>query len=105
MTEIFILGNVTPVLLIVALGIFVFLAIQSKNVKSFQFQIAVILIIWIAGEIVDVFGKMDILKISNFEPLPSIIHMIAMILIGVVFWARFYYSKRRGRTLSEDLYE
>lgn len=105
MSEIFVLGDITLVLLLVAVGIFGSLAVQSKSVRSFQFQIAMILIIWIAGEIVDISGEMGLLVLSNFEMLPSIIHMVAMILISVVFWLRFYYAKRSGKRLSEELYD
>jgi len=105
MSEVFVLGDLTLVLLLVAVGIFGSLAVQSKSVRSFQFQIAMILIIWIAGEIVDISGDMGLLQLTNFEILPSIIHMIAMILISVVFWLRFYYAKRSGKRLADDLYE
>jgi len=105
MSEVFVLENLTLVLLLIAVGIFGSLAVQSKSVKSFQFQIAMILIIWIAGEIVDISGEMGLLQLTNFELLPSIIHMIAMVLIGVVFWLRFYFAKRSGKRLADNLYE
>lgn len=105
MTELFLLGNITLILLLVAIGIFGFLAVQSKKVKSFQFQISIILIIWITGEIVDISGEMKVVEFANFELLASVIHMITMILISTLFWVRFYYSKRRGKKLSDDLYE
>jgi hypothetical protein len=105
MSEIFVLGDLTLVLLLIAVGIFGSLAVQSKSVRSFQFQIAMILIIWITGEIVDISGDMGLLQLTNFEILPSIIHMIAMILISIVFWLRFYYAKRSGKRLADDIYE
>ncbi|MDH3502360.1 MAG: hypothetical protein OEL69_07635 [Nitrosopumilus sp.] len=105
MSEVFLLGDLTLVLLLIAVGIFGSLAVQSKNARSFQFQIAIILIIWITGEIVDILGDMGLLQLTNFEILPSIIHMIAMILISVVFWLRFYYAKRSGKRLTDELYE
>lgn len=105
MSEISPLGDITLVLLLIAVGIFGSLAVQSKSVKSFQFQIAIILIIWIGGEIVDISGEMGLIKLSSFEALPAVIHMIAMIMISVTFWLRFYYAKRSGKRLAEDLYE
>ena len=105
MSEIFILGDITLVLLLIAIGIFGSLAVQSKSVKSFQFHTAVILIIWIAGEIVDISGEMGMVQLGSFEELPSVIHMIAMIMISVTFWLRFYYAKRSGKRLADDLYE
>lgn len=105
MSEVFVLGDLTMILLFIAVGIFGSLAVQSKSVRSFQFQIAMILIIWIAGEIVDISGDMGLIQLTDFETLPAIIHMIAMILISVVFWLRFYYAKRKGKRLTDDLYE
>ena len=105
MSDIFILGDITLVLLLVAVGNFGSIAIKSKSVKSFQFQIAIILIIWIAGEIVDISGEMGILQLSSFEELPAVIHMTAMILISIVFWLRFYFAKRSGKKLVDDLFE
>ena len=105
MSEISLLGDITLVLLLVAVGIFGSLAVQSKSVKSFQFQIAIILIIWIVGEIVDISGDMGMIQLDGFEELPAVIHMISMILISVVFWLRFYFAKRSGKKLADNLYE
>jgi len=105
MTEISLVGYITLILLLVAVGIFGSLAIKSKSVKSFQFQISIVLIIWIAGEVVDFSGEMELLQLGNFEELPSVIHMAAMILISIVFWLRFYFAKRSGKRLADDLYE
>ena len=105
MSEAFAFGDLTFVLLLVAIGIFGSLAVQSKSIKSFQFQISIILIVWIAGEIVDISGNLGLLQLTNFEELPSIIHMIAMIMISVVFWLRFYYAKKSGKKIVDELYE
>jgi hypothetical protein len=105
MSEHFVFGDVTFVLLLVAIGIFGSLAVQSKSVTSFQFQIAMILIVWIVGEIVEVSGEMGLIHLESFEELPSVIHMIAMIMISIVFWLRFYYAKRSGKKFVDELYE
>ena len=105
MSEHFVFGDLTLVLLLIAVGIFGSLAVQSKSIRSFQFQIAMILIIWIGGEIVEISGDMGVLQLEGFEELPSIIHMIAMIMISVVFWLRFYYAKRSGKKFVDELYE
>ena len=41
----------TIVLLLVTFSIFVWLAAQSKNIRSFQFQISIFIIIWVLGGI------------------------------------------------------
>jgi len=98
-------GDLTFILLLIAVGIFGSLAVQSKNVKSFQFQISMILIVWIGGELVEIFGDMGYMKLENFEILPSVIHMAAMIMISLVFWARFYFAKKSGKKLVDEVYD
>ena len=105
MSEIFPLVDVTLVFLLVAVGIFGSLAVQSRSVRSFQFQVAIIILVWIAGEIVDITGEVGLIELSTFDDLPAIIHMVAMVLIAVVFWLRFYYAKLSGRRLIDDVYE
>ena len=50
-TILILMDSITTMLLLIALGIFVWLAVQSKNIRNFQFQISVFIIIWISGEI------------------------------------------------------
>ena len=105
MSEFLILSEISLVLLFVAIGIFGSLAIQSKSVKSFQFQVAMIIIIWILGEIVDVSDDVGLISLDEFDSLPSLIHMSAMLLIGIVFWLRYYFAKMQGKKLVDDLYD
>jgi len=97
-----IIGNFTLILLLVAVGIFGSLAIQSRSVKSFQFHISVIVIIWIIAEVIDISNNIGIIE---FESLSHFIHLSAMILIGVTFWLRFYHAKRSGKKIVEDIYD
>jgi len=46
-----IMSNITVILLLVALGIFVWLVVRSKSIRSFQFQMSIFLVVWILGEI------------------------------------------------------
>lgn len=105
MTEVNLGFNLTLVLLFVAIGIFGSLAIQSKSIKSFQFHITIIILIWILGEIMELTNNFGILELRALEMLPSLIHMISMILIGIVFWLRYYYSRLTGRKLIDDVFD
>jgi len=98
-------GDLTFVLLLIAVGIFGALAVQSKSVKSFQFQISMILIVWIGGELVGIFGDMGYMQFENFEMLPPVIHMTAMIMISLIFWLRFYFAKKSGKKLVDEVYD
>ena len=44
------LDSFTIILLLAALGIFVWLAAKSKDIRSFQFQISIFIIIWVLGQ-------------------------------------------------------
>lgn len=105
MTEVNLSFNLTLVLLFIAVGIFGSLAIQSKSIKSFQFHITIIILIWILGEIMELTNNFGILELRPLEILPSLIHMISMFLIGVVFWLRYYYSRLTGRKLIDDVFD
>lgn len=103
MTEVNLFSNLTLILLFVAIGIFASLAVQSKSVKSFQFHITIILLIWIVGQIMSQTDNFGIAELHALDILPAILHMIAMALIGIVFWLRYYYSRLSGRKLIDDV--
>ena len=98
------MNNITIILLLIALGIFVWQATRSKNIRSFQFQISVFLVVWILGEIV---GSLDDIGIIVFPALQGNlgleIHVIAMVFFSFMLWLRFYYSERSGKKIVEDL--
>jgi hypothetical protein len=99
-----IMNNITIILLLVALGIFVWLAVRAKYIRSFQFQMSVFLVIWIVGGIVDSLQDSGIDIFSNLQgdgDLGSEIHVTSMILFSVMLWLRFYYSEKSGRMMVE----
>ena len=53
-TLLLLMNSITIMLLLGALGIFVWLAAQSKNIRSFQFQMSIFIIIWILGDMVSI---------------------------------------------------
>ena len=105
MTEVNLFSNLTLILLFVAIGIFGSLAVQSKNIKSFQFHITIIILIWIVGQIMSQTDNFGIVELHALDILPATLHMIAMALIGIVFWLRYYYSRLSGRKLIDDVFD
>ena len=97
----------TIILLFIALSIFIWLAVRSRGIATFQFQISVFIIIWILGEIVGVLQEYQIVMLSSiFNWLPDIslqIHLLSMIFLSVMLWLRFYYSERRQKRLIDDI--
>ena len=98
------MNNITIILLLIALGIFVWQVSRSKSIRSFQFQISIFLVVWILGEIV---GNLEDNGIILFPALQGNlgleIHVVSMVLFGLMLWLRFYYSERSGKKMIEDM--
>ena len=98
------MNNITIILLLIALGIFVWQVSRSKSIRSFQFQISIFLVVWILGEIV---GSLEDNGIIVFPALQGNIgleiHVVSMVLFGLMLWLRFYYSERSGKKMIEDV--
>ena len=99
----FVTSEINLIMLLVAIGIFAGLALQSRKIKSFQFQMSIIIMIWIAGEIVGVLARNEILNLSTFEDVGHQIHLVSMIAIGAVFWLRFYHAKKLGKKFMDEI--
>jgi hypothetical protein len=98
------MNNITIILLLIALGIFVWQVSRSKSIRSFQFQISMFLVVWILGETV---GNLEDNGIIVFPALQGNIgleiHVVSMVLFGLMLWLRFYYSERSGKKMIEDV--
>jgi len=94
-------GDFTSILSLVPLVIFVWLAIRSKNIKSFQLQISVFITVYIIGGIIENNNG----RIAMFSTLPpeigSQIHVIAAIFFTIMIWFRFYYADLIGKKMIE----
>jgi hypothetical protein len=94
-------GEITSVLLLVSLVIFVPLAIKSKSIKSFQSQISVFIAVYVVGEILE--SNNGIAIFSNLSPeVGSQLHVIAAIFFTAMLWFRFYYAESRGKKMIEN---
>jgi len=98
------MNSITTLLLLVALGIFVWLAVRSRNIRSFQFQISIFIIIWILGEITGILQNNGITVLSGLQGDVGLeIHVISMVFFSMMLWFRYYYSKRSGIKMIEDV--
>lgn len=100
-------GGLTLSLLAVALGIFAWLAVKSRSIKSFQFQISLFIVIWIIGEIADFIQEREGMTIMphNHQEIGLYIHVLAMGLFSAMLWARFFLSRRSGKRMADSLQE
>ena len=102
-TLILIFSNITFLLLLTALAIFGTLTLQYKKIKSFQFQICMVLVVLIISEIIDVMFDFEYLENPFLENFGSFIHVISMAGIALVFWARFYQSIKARKKFVDDI--
>jgi hypothetical protein len=101
---IIIMSNITIILLLVALGIFVWLAARSKNIRSFQFQMSMFLIVWILGEITGIIQDSGIVVFPALQgDIGLEIHVVSMVFFSLMLWLRFFYSERSSNKILEDL--
>ncbi len=94
------MSDITFILSLIPLIIFVWLAVRSKNIKSFQFQISIFIAVYILGELI------ENNRITIFSTLPpnlgSQIHVGSAIFFTVMMWFRFYYAEKRGKKMIES---
>jgi hypothetical protein len=80
-----IMSNITVILLLVALGVFVWLVARSKSIRSFQFQMSIFLVVWILGEIA---GSLQDNRIIVFTALQGDIgleiHVVSMVFFSIM---------------------
>jgi len=95
----------TIVLLLATLSIFVWLAARSKNIRSFQFQISIFIIIWVLGGIVYILQDSGTIVVSPLQgDIGLEINVVAVAFLGIMIWLRFYYSQRsRKRSIEAQM--
>jgi len=95
--------NVTILFLLVAYVVFGILALQHKKIKSFQFQMSIVLLVLIFSEMIDVLFDFNYIQNPFFEHLSSTIHVIAMAGIAIIFWGRFVHAKKTQKNLVDEI--
>jgi hypothetical protein len=94
------MSYVTLILSLIPLIIFIWLAVRSKNIRAFQFQISIFIAVYILGEII------ENTKIAVFSVLPSNIgsqiHVGSAIFFTIMVWFRFYYADKSGKKMIEN---
>jgi hypothetical protein len=94
-------SNLTLIILFALLAIFGWIAIRSRNIKNFEFQIFVFVIIYIIGEILEVY-KIPSLS-ASLSYLGSQIHLIAAAFLAIILWLRLYQVRSSGHKTIDKL--
>jgi bacteriorhodopsin len=90
---------------LIALGIFAWLTTRSRNIKSFQFQISIFILIWMTGEIVDLLGEEGVVELISTSEIGVYVHVLAMAMFSAMLWIRFYLSGKSGKRIADALQE
>ena len=96
-----IIGNITSILLLIPLIIFIWLAIKSKNIKSFQFQLMVFILMYLVGQIIENNGDSIFFSVLP-KDFGSQIHVIAAAYFTIVMLFRFYYANPRKKKMIDN---
>jgi preprotein translocase subunit SecG len=97
------MSDITFILSVVPFIIFIWLAVRSKSIKNFQFQIFVFIAVYILGEII------ENNRIAIFSDLPPDIgpqiHVGSAIFFTIMIWLRFYYTEKSRKNMVESSIE
>ena len=94
-TILLLMDSFTITLLLAALGIFVWLAAISKDIRGFQFQISIFIIIWVLGEVAGSLQDNGTIVLSPLQgDIGLEIHVVSLVFFSIMVWLRFYYSQR-----------
>jgi len=98
-------ASLTLLLLVIALGIFAWLTARSRNIRSFQFQISLFILIWIIGEIVNSLEEEGAIRLFSISGISMYIHLLAMATFTAMLWTRFYLSHKSGKKMADSIQE
>ena len=89
-------------ILFAALIVFGALTLKYREIKSFQLQISLVLIVLICSEVIDVLFDFNYIVNHSLEHFCSYFHIAAMAGMALVFWGRFIHAQKT-RTKFVDL--
>ena len=95
------IGNITSLLILIPLIIFIWLAIKSKNIKSFQFQLMVFILMYLVGQIIENNGDSIFFAVLP-KDFGSQIHVIAVAFFTIMILFRFYYANPRKKKMIDN---
>jgi hypothetical protein len=102
-TALYSIDVLTLILLLIAFSIFALIAVRSKNVRTFQCQMSIFIVVWILGEAANTLQASGIILPRNLQNFGMQIHAVSMVFFGIMLWLRFYYSERAGKKLVDTI--
>jgi SNF family Na+-dependent transporter len=95
------IGNVTSLIILIPLIIFIWLTIRSKDIKRFQFQLMIFILMYFVGQIIEN-NNNDIFFSMLPKDFGSQIHVIAAAFFTIMILFRFYYANPRKKKMIDD---
>lgn len=86
-------GGLTLIILFLSLAIFGWLTVRRRNIRSYEFQITVFIMVYIIGELLEDY------KIPTLPYIGSQIHVVSAVLLALILWLRLYSVKKSGGTI------
>ena len=96
------IGNITSLLILIPLIIFIWLTIKSKNIKSFQFQLMVFILMYLVGQIIENNNGDSIFFSVLPKDFGSQIHVFAAAFFTIMILFRFYYANPRKKKMIDN---
>src|SRR5689334_22171191 len=93
-------SGLTLIILFMSLAIFGSLSLRYRNIRSFEFQILIFIIVYVVGEIVEDY------KIPFFSAFPYIgsqIHILSAVFLAIMLWLRLYSVRKSGRNMTDKM--
>ncbi|MGB8938427.1 MAG: hypothetical protein WCC17_25320, partial [Candidatus Nitrosopolaris sp.] len=88
-TFLLLMDSFTIILLLAALGIFVWLAAKSKDIRSFQFQISIFIIIWVLGKVAGSLQDNGTIVLSPLQgDIGLEIHVVSLVFSSIMSYIR-----------------
>jgi hypothetical protein len=89
-------GGLTLIILFLSLAIFGWLTVRCRNIRSYEFQITVFIMVYIIGELLEDY---KIPSLSTLSYIGSQIHIVSAVLLALILWLRLYSVRKSGGTI------
>jgi uncharacterized membrane protein YccC len=94
-------GLTTLVILFTSLAIFGWIAVRYRNIRSFEFQISIFIMVYIVGEIIEDYNKTPLFSV--FPYIGSQTHLVAAVFLSIILWIRLYSARQSGRKIVDKI--
>lgn len=91
-------GGLTLIILFMTLAIFGWFAIRYRNIRNFEFQISLFIVVYIIGEVYEIPSLS-----TSFPYIGSQIHLTAAVFLAAILWLRLQSVRKSGRKMTDKI--